>query len=424
MNKVRREQYFRGYSITAACFIIQSVGIGTLVTYGVFLNPLAESFGWSRAMISGAASVSAILTGLFAIVVGRMNDRIGPRTLMTVNGFIFGLSYLLMSRLSEVWHLYLIYGILLSIGLSAIDVVPLTTVARWFVKKRGLMTGIVKVGTGTGQLIIPFTASIFIAAYGWRNAYAIIGTAVLILLIFVAQFLRRDPGQMGLTPDWGKAGATDDTESQDSGLSLREAMRTRQFWTLCAMNLFIIFCVMIIIVHIVPYGRDLGISGAKAAATLSIIGGVSMASRFITGLVIDRIGSKKVMMLCLVMLIVGLVWLLHSKELWRLYMFAVIYGSAHGGLYTAISPIIAEFFGMRSHGVLFGIVFFSGNVGSAIGPVLAGYIFDTTATYDWAFRTCVVMSILGFLLLLSLKPIRENRIKGQQLKMRQSESPQ
>lgn len=409
MDKVKREQYFRGYSITAACFIVQSVGIGTLVTYGVFLNPLAETFGWSRAMISGASSVSAILTGLFAIVVGRLNDRIGPRLLMTVNGFIFGLSFLLMSRLSEIWHLYLVYGVILSIGLSAIDVVPLSTVARWFVKKRGLMTGIVKVGTGTGQLIIPFTASIFIAAYGWRNAYAIIGVAVIILLVIVAQFLRRDPGQIGLTPDWGEESALDDPANQDSGLSLRETIHTWQFWTLCAMNLCIIFCVMIIIVHIVPYGRDLGISGARAAATLSIIGGVSMVSRFITGLVIDRIGSKKVMMLCLVILMVGLVWLLYANELWRLYVFAVIYGSAHGGIYTAISPIIAEFFGMRSHGVLFGIIFFSGNVGSAIGPVLAGYIFDTTSTYDWAFRICVAMSILGFLLLLSLKPISNIR---------------
>ena len=163
MVNVRKDKYFHGYVIAAGCFIIQAVGIGTFVSYGVFFNPLAAEFGWSRAIISGAASVALILTGLLAIIVGRLNDRIGPRIMMTVNGVFFGLSYLLMSRLSEIWQLYLIYGVILSIGLSAIDIIPLSTVARWFVRKRGLMTGIVKVGTGTGQLIITFTASILIA---------------------------------------------------------------------------------------------------------------------------------------------------------------------------------------------------------------------------------------------------------------------
>ena len=405
MVKARKDQNFHGYTITAACFIIQAAGIGTLVSYGVFFNPLAEEFGWSRAIISGAASVSSILTGLLAIVVGRLNDRIGPRIMMTVNGLFFGLSYLLMSRLTEIWHLYLIYGVVLSIGLSAIDVIPLSTVARWFVKKRGLMTGIVKVGTGTGQLIIPFAASILIAQYGWRNAYTIIGVALLILLFIVAQVLRRDPGEIGLAPGWETEAAADEPNRDGVGLTLREALHTRQFWTLCAVNLSIIFCVMVIIVHIVPYGQDIGISAGKAAATLSIIGGVSMASRFITGIVIDRIGSKKVMVLCFILLIANLLWLQQTKALWMLYLFAIIYGIAHGGFYTAISPIIAEFFGMRAHGVLFGVIFFSGNIGGAIGPVLAGYIFDTTTAYTWAFLICVVMSMLGFLLLLTLKPI-------------------
>jgi len=405
MVDVRKSKYFRGYSITGACFIIQAVGIGTLISYGVFINPLAEEFGWSRAIISGAASLSAILTGLLAIVVGRLNDRIGPRIMMTVNGFFFGLNYLLMSRMNEIWQLYLIYGVVLSIGLSAIDVIPLTTVARWFVKKRGFMTGIVKVGTGTGQLIIPFTASILITHYGWRNAYTIIGVTVLILLILVAQLLKRDPSQIGLAPGWETEGEADEPNHDDSGLYLGEALRTRQFWTLCAVNLSIIFCAMVILVHIVPYARDIGISGAKAAATLSIIGGVSMAGRFITGIVIDRIGSKKVMLLCFILILFCLIWIQFSKELWMLYLFAAVYGFAHGGFYTAISPIIAEFFGMRSHGVLFGFVFFSGNIGTATGPVLAGYIFDTTNAYDWAFRLCVMMSCLGSLLLLSMKPI-------------------
>ena len=132
-----------------------------------------------------------------------------------------------------------------------------------------------------------------------------------------------------------------------------------------------------------------------------------MAGRFITGITIDRIGSKRAMVVCFVLLIAGLVWLQTAQELWMLYLFAMIYGIAHGGFFTAISPIVAEFFGIRSHGVLFGIVAFSGTVGGAMGPVVTGYIFDVTTGYSLAFWLCALMSVLGLALIISLKPIKD-----------------
>ena len=164
---------------------------------------------------------------------------------------------------------------------------------------------------------------------------------------------------------------------------------------------------MIILVHIVPYAQDMGVSAARAAGVISTIGGVSMAGRFITGMSIDRIGSKRAMIFCFVLLIAGFLWLQIASELWMLYLFAVIYGIAHGGFFTALSPMIAEFFGINAHGVLFGIVVFFGTLGGAIGPVLAGYIFDITNEYRPAFWLCMLMTALGLVLILLLKPIRE-----------------
>jgi len=117
------------------------------------------------------------------------------------------------------------------------------------------------------------------------------------------------------------------------------------------------------------------------------------------------------MILCFILLIAGLLWLQMAKELWMLYLFAVIYGLAHGGYFTTISPIVAEFFGISAHGVLLGIVVFSGTVGGAIGPILAGYIFDVTAGYSPAFWLGTLMSALGLVLILLLKPIEETRQK-------------
>ena len=404
MGNLPKDKYRYGHVIAAACFGIQAIGIGTYFTYGVLFNPLLDEFGWSRASISGASSMAFLLMGFLGIGVGRLNDRFGPRALMTVSGVFFGLGYFLMSRLESIWQLYLFFAIIFGIGLSTVDVIALSTIARWFIRKRGIVTGIVKVGTGAGQMIIPFLASIFIIRYGWRSSCVIIGLAVLVILVAIAQLLRRDPSQMGLSPDGNASGSTQWPVYDADGLSLQEAIRTRQFWTMCAAILAIVYCLMTVMVHIVPYAHEINVSPTRAAGVLSTIGGVSMASRFISGLAIDRIGSKRVMMICFILLIAVLLWLQIAAKLWMLYLFAVFYGLAHGGFFTSFSPIVAEFFGIKSHGVLFGITMFCGTFGGALGPVIAGYIFDATGRYAGAIWLCSGISILGFVLVALLQP--------------------
>jgi MFS family permease len=283
------------------------------------------------------------------------------------------------------------------------------TIARWFVRKRGIVTGIVKVGTGAGQMVVPFVVSILIMRYGWRSSCVIVGLAVLIILVAIAQLLRRDPGRMGLSSDGGAPGSKDNAVTDTQGLSLREAIRTRQFWTICAAKLAIVFCLMTVMVHIAPFAREIKVSATRAASVLSAIGGVSMAGRFFSGIALDRIGSKRVMIFCFILLIAALLWLQNATELWMLYLFAVVYGVAHGGFFTSFSPIIAEFFGIKSHGVLFGITMFCGTFGGALGPITAGYVFDVTGAYTGAIWICIAFSIIGFVLVAMLKPAVEEK---------------
>jgi MFS family permease len=310
-----------------------------------------------------------------------------------------------MSQVSAIWQLYVFYSVIVGIGFSSTDVVALTTTARWFSKRRGMMTGIVKVGTGTGQLIMPLITSLFITTYGWRISYILLGTLVFLLMISSGQLLQRDPGQRGLLPDGDPKTSVSDLNRPEKGFSLVEAALTRQFWMVCVIYLLIGWCAMTILVHIVPHAMDLGISSIAAAGILSIIGAVSMVGRLVTGVAIDRIGTKKLMIMLFLILISSLLWVQGSNKLWMLYVFAVVYALGHGGFFTVISPVIAELFGISSHGVLFGIVSFGGTFGGAIGPLLAGHLFDILHSYQLVFFILVGIAVAGLILTLLLRPL-------------------
>ncbi len=401
---MRRNSFFYGYYIIAACAGIQAIGVGTYVAFGVFFKPLLAEFTWSRAMLSGAHSLAFLISGGLGILVGRLTDRFGPRFLMTAAGFVYGSSLLLISTIHSPWQLYLFYSLFFGMGLSAVDVIALNTTARWFVRRRGVMTGIVKMGTGFGQMLIPFVANVLIAGLGWRNAYAIIGGTGMIILVLIAQILRHDPFRMGLSPDNLPAEASENKFHQEEDRSLWKVVRGKTFWMIFFANLSACFCLMSMMAHIVPHAIDMGISPKAAASVLSTIGGASIIGRFFIGSAIDRIGNRRSMLLCFGLLILMLLWLQASKKLWMLYLFAVVYGFSHGGLFTVISPIVAEYFGIRSHGLLFGLAAFAGTVGGFLGPIFAGSIFDITGSYGIAFWGYVIAAAIGFGLIFSLRP--------------------
>ena len=405
MAEDRKPRFSYGYIIVVAAFFIQILSWGTYNTFGIFFNPLSTELGLTRAMTSGPRSLSFFLMGLVGIIAGRLNDRFGPRLVVTISGLFLGLGYLLMSQVNALWHFYLFYGVIIALGMSAPDIALLSTIARWFAKRRGMMSGIIKVGAGIGMLAMPLLANWLISNYGWRNSYIVIGFIALVLGISAAQFLRRDRGQKGLSPD----GHEVEGKSQSlevNGLSLQKAIYTRQFWMLSAIYFLFVFCAHTILTHIYPHAVDLGIAEATAANILATIGGASIAGRFIMGSAGDRIGNKLAMIITLIMLAVALLWLIVAEEIWMLFAFVALYGFAHGALFTLISPMTAELFGLSSHGVIFGTINFIGTVGGTIGPVMAGYIFDITRSYQLDFIIIAIAGIIATVLTINIKAKR------------------
>ncbi len=404
MPDTKNPKFFYGYVIVAAAFVMLMILGSTYYSFGVFFSPLLVEFGWTRAMTSGAFSLCIMLEGLLGIVMGRATDRWSPRIVITLCGFLLGLGYLLMSQISALWHFYLLYGVIIGIGLGGLWVPPVSIVVRWFTKRRNMMTGIAIAGTGVGGLIAPLLANWLISTYAWRLSYVILGSIVLVLIILAAQFLKRDPAQVGQLPYGENVREVHGLQIENSELSLREAVYTKQLWLVSGMFFCFGFCVFSVMVHIVPHAIELGIPAANAANILAVIGGVSIAGKTIMGAATDRIGTRTGIIIGLILMIVTLTWLIVARELWMLYLFAAFFAFGYASMVALMSPIVAELFGLSSLGALLGIVNFAATIGCAIGPVLAGWLFDISGSYQLAFLVCVAISIIGLILTLFLKP--------------------
>ncbi|MEZ5934439.1 MAG: MFS transporter [Alphaproteobacteria bacterium] len=389
------------YAVVFGACLIQFMIIGLLFSYSLFFKTFEEEFGWSRTMLSGAASLAFLMMGLFASFLGHLGDRFGPGPVLATTGLLHGLGFALISQVSEPWHLFLIFGLFIGLGISSHDVVTLSAVARWFDKRRGMMTGVVKTGTAAGQMVLPLLAAFLIAGIGWQSAAMTMGLGAAFFLVSAAMLMKRPPAAEAATANPATAGG-----------GLRSVATSRVFWTLCAVQFLFFPTLTTVPLHIPVHGMDLGMAKTTAAALISTAAGASAVGRLTVGTFSDRIGGKNGYVLCLVPLILSLAGLLLFDRPWLLFLAMAVYGFGHGGLFTIVAPTLAGYFGTRAVGAIFGAVVFFGTIGGAIGPILAGRIFDTTASYMPAFTMLAGMAFLALLLVLSLPSVTQARIIG------------
>lgn len=401
MNKSPR--FFYGYVIVAAGFIILLAMDGSIYTFGIFIEPLTGEFGWSRAEIAGAYSLLNILSGFCYIITGRLTDRYGPRLVLTVSGILLGVGYILASEMNTLWQLYLTLGVLAGIGDSG-GFVPLqATAARWFTKRRGLMSGIVISGIGAGAMVMPVLASRLIVSYDWRTSYLIIGIIVIAVVVSAAQFLKRDPSEMKLKP-YGAAEVKQPVPPLElTGFPLKKAVQTRQFLMMAAMLFCFGFGQISLMTHVVPDAIGSGIVPLDAANIMAVIGGLSVIGRIGMGIASDRVGNKRTAIISYVLLTASMLLAIFATQLWEFFLSGALFGFGYGALVTVLSPMVAELFGLKSLGAILGALIFTITIGGAIGPLVTGRMYDVSGSYFSAFVLCTILMGAGLVIAAMLK---------------------
>lgn len=413
MNTTRKK-FFYGYIIVVAGFFVWFFGYGT-GQFGVFFKPLVNEFGWSRADTALAQSLNMIVMAGVTVVMGWLTDRIGPRMVVSIFGPFLGVCFLLMAHISALWQFHLNYALLAGIGGSVLAVPIMATVSRWFIKKRGIMSGIVQSGNISSAFFAPFTAYL-IVNNGWRNTYIINGTICFVGLLIAGLFLIRDPTDIGQLPD-GATGTpytatTKGEKTPVSGLSLKEAVSTSQFWVVAGLFFSFGFCRDAFIAHTAPHVQDLGFSLTDAANVLAVLSAFSFVGRMSMGRVSDVIGARKALMMSEISTTVALILGLIMHSLWGLYIYAAIFGFGWGAQAVNRFSVSADAFGLASAGLIMGVLRIAESLAGAFGTWFAGWVYDTVGNYQPVFWVGIIISLMSISIVPTLQLISSKQKKA------------
>lgn len=389
-----RRVFNYGWVIVGASSLMIFITYGLIYSYSVFFKPLAEYFQWDRSSVSMVYSLAVIIRGASAIGIGWLADKYSPRWVMVFCGLMMATGYLLSSRVTGLWQFFFTYAVIEAIGMSGTWGICTAMPARWFTKNRGLVLGIATAGSGVGTLLIVPFAERIVAAYGWSQAFVICGLGAGVIMVVSALFLQ-NPRQPPL-PDSAKTPSAE-------GISPGQAIRDPRLWLITGAFFFFFFGSQVVMVHLVNYATDVGISALIAATFVSVIGAVSVFSRIAAGVVTERAGLYKTLAATCLILALVFALLLFARRAWSFYLLAALFGIPYGGEVTLIPFVLARFFGTRAMATLMGVsVFFTG-IGGALGAWYAGWIFDITDSYNWAFITGAIGAMASVIMVVMLR---------------------
>lgn len=375
---------------------------GVWYSYSVFLVALLNDFGWSRSVLAGAFSVFTLVHGAANPVIGMLCDRVGPRRLVIFGGFALGLALYANSFIASPAQLYLGFGLLSAIAVALCGWVPaVVLVQRQFMDRLALSLGIVSSGIGLGMLLVVPLCQALIESLGWRAAWQILGAICAGVIVPANLFLVRDassPATVVSTGTREEAAARAKPKTHDAGareVTLGGALRTQAFWLVLAAFFFGNVCSQTLHVHQVAFLVDHGITAMAAASVVGVVGVASIFGKTGGGWLADRFEREKIYVIGIAILVgavgaLALVGMAPSRL--GAYVFAVMLGVGYSATASLIPAMISDRFRGRHFGLILGMGLMGSAVGSALGPWLAGRLFDATGSYSIPF---VIAAVCG-----------------------------
>ncbi|MGH7332664.1 MAG: MFS transporter [Candidatus Rokuibacteriota bacterium] len=367
---------FYGWIVVGAGIVVTCIGIGTMMSLSVFLQPMADAMGWSRMGISTAAFLNFLSMGVASFFWGTLSDRLGTRTVVLAGGALLGLGLVAASQAATLAQFQIFFGVMVGVAAGSFYA-PMTAVTtRWFTRHRSLAVALVSAGMGLGSMTMAPLARWIITGYDWRTAMLVPGDLAWLVIIPAALLVRTPP-----------AGAVSMTARGDGGreFTAAEALRTPQFVAISLTNFACCAAHSGPIFHMVTNAIDHGVSAMAAATVFGAAGLASLSGRIICGLVADRVGAKRTLLTGLAVQAAAVSLYLVVSELRGFYALALMFGLAYGGVMPLYAILVREYFGARIVGTVLGAVAFVSTLGMALGPWLGGWLYDTYGSYFWLF---------------------------------------
>ena len=404
MARALGARLYYGWIVVGVSFLTLLMAAGVRSAPGVLIHPLEEDLGWTRSAISFAVSIGLLLYGAVGPFAGWLMDRFGPRRLMLAGLLLTGVGTAAGVAMSALWQLNLFWGVLTGLGTGATAIVLGASVAnRWFVARRGLVLGLFGAALSVGQLVFVPLLMWLVHAVGWRGAVAALAVCVAALLPLVFFLMRDDPADLGLDPygadGAASAGTRAELGSAHEGGVLGRAVRTPEFWLLSG-SFFICGATSsgLIGTHFIPHSLDHGIPEATAAGALGLMGGMNFVGTVASGWLTDRYDPRKLLACYYGFRGLSLFFLPFVHDFAGLAVWAVVFGLDYIATVPPTAALVADRFGRRHVGVLFGWVFFAHQVGAALAAYGGGLSRDLLGDYRAAFLTAGALAVLAALM--------------------------
>ena len=408
-----------GWYVVGGAFLVTAINYGARYSFGIFINPLALEYDWSRSIISGAASLMMISYGVGGIFIGPFLDRTAPRTVIMIGVAVVAAGLILTSFITSPWQFYLIYGILCGLGASCFGVVVCnSSVGKWFIRKRGLAIGIASMGIGFGTMVLAPLAGYVVSKYGWRAGFIFLGVIIFLIGESMAFLImgKTTPEDYGILPDGAPPQPNRETTegvSLPQGASLGPVLVDSRFWILAGAFCMAVSAEMMVFMHQVAYAIDNNIDEVGAAASVGLVGVASIPGRFFFGWLSDRLKDPKYSAsLGFLLMVAGVFLLIYARTPAVLYVYAMLFGFGYGSMAPMMPVLLADRFGRHVLGASYGMLTFFITIGGGVGPLLGGMIYDHFGGYDVAWKLGLAALSAAMVLILFMKRRSESSSRG------------